>query len=277
MNILRQNQNPLQHATESADVRNWLMSDIVDVDVRCSIHGTQIVKTFAFRRNDVKCPECDREISFQREYDAQLQAKRQKVLDSGIGERYYSCTFNDWRAESTKQQNLLSFAKAWANNFDAGSQNIALIGSTGTGKTMLASILGAMVINQGKSVKMLRSSEIAEQARATWHKQSKTTEADFLSSLINCDLLIIDEFGEGDIAVNAEWADQDRARLSKIIDGRYLNGKSTIITGNHDKAQFMMRWGARAWDRLQQNLVLVVCDWASYRAKQGVSKFVEIV
>ena len=69
-----------------------------------------------------------------------------------------------------------------------------------------------------------------------------------MKSWINCDLLVIDEFGEGDIAVNSNWADDDRARISKIIDGRYQNGKPIIFTSNFDREQFFARLGARALD-----------------------------
>jgi len=270
--------NPLQSYAEQTSVGNSLTNlGIVTVSLDCHIHGIQQVKTFAFRQNEVKCPECDKLAQAEKDYEAFQTAKREKALRNGIAERYYDCKLSDWQAETDKQNKLLNFAKAWLSDFGQGSKHIAMIGSTGTGKTMLASILATSVSDKGFAVKMLRSSEIAERVRASWKAHSKVTEEDLMKSWINCDLLVIDEFGEGDIAVNSNWADDDRARISKIIDGRYQNGKPIIFTSNFDREQFFARLGARALDRLQENMTLVVCNWQSYRAKAGVTKFMEIV
>lgn len=250
--------------------------EFVNVELVCPMHGKQTIKTFAFRQGEVKCPICDREEMAKREFDAMQQAKRKKALDSGISQRYYDCEFKDWIAENSRQQKLLAFSQVWVNNFGKGSQNIALIGSTGTGKTMLASVIATQVSDKGYNVKMLRSSDIAEQAKATWHKQSQINESQYVNSLINFDLLVIDEVGEADIAVTADWANKDRERLSAIIDGRYNNGKPTIFTSNFGKQRLIEWFGDRSWDRVQQNSVLCVCDWSSYRSKAGVTKFMEL-
>lgn len=141
---------------------------------------------------------------------------------------------------------------------------------------MLASIIASQVSDKGYNVKMLRSSDIAEQAKATWHKQSTMTEAEYVNGLINCDLLVVDEIGVADTSVSVEWANKDRERLSAIIDGRYNNGKPTIFTSNFGKQRLIEWFGDRSWDRVQQNSVLCVCDWSSYRSKAGVTKFMEL-
>ncbi|WP_395146980.1 ATP-binding protein [Moraxella atlantae] len=272
------NKNPLQSYAESACIANSLVDiGIVTVNVDCPTHGIQRVQTFAFRQDQVKCPECDKLIQAQKDFETYQKLKRDDALRSGIAKRYYGCKLDDWQAETERQRKLLAFAKAWLSDFDHGSKHIAMIGPTGTGKTMLASILAGAVMEKGYTVKMLRSSDIAEQVRATWKPQARESEADLMHAWINCDLLVIDEFGEGDIAVNPDWADQDRARLSKIIDGRYQNGMPIIFTSNFDRDQFFARLGARALDRLQENMTLIVCNWQSYRAKAGVTKFMQIV
>lgn len=274
MKLINQNSNSLQSYTEKTNIAANLTKGIVNVSVDCHVHGSQTVKTFAFRQDQVGCPECAKLERYAREAREFHQAKRQQALDNGIAERYYDCTINDYQAETDLQHKLVSYAKAWLTSFGKGSKNIALLGATGTGKTMLASILATAVMSNGYAVKMIRSSDIAEQVRATWKSHSRISENDLMQSWINCDLLVIDEFGEGDIAVNADWSDQDRMRLSKIIDGRYQNGNPTIITSNFEKQQFFGRLGARALDRFQQNAMLVVCNWVSYR--KVASDFVEL-
>jgi len=72
--------------------------------------------------------------------------------------------------------------------------------------------------------------------------------------------LIIDDLGAGD------GHDKDRARIAQIIALRY-NRAPTIITTNMDIKSLREYLGDRAWDRLQQNLLVTHCDWGSYRAK----------
>lgn len=271
--------NPLQNYAEQTSISNSIAKlNITTVEINCPTHGTHEVKAFTFRQNDVNCPICEREKADRQRHQEYRQAKRQKAIDCGIAPRYYDFTLADYQVTTDLQKKLLGFTQAWLSSFTNGgngSKNLALIGATGTGKTMLASIIANGVFEKGYKVKMLRSSDIAERVRATWKPQSRISGADLMKSWIECDLLVIDEFGEGDIAVNSEWADQDRVRLSKIIDGRYQNGKPTIITSNFDKDRFFGRLGDRAFDRFQENLALVVCNWGSYR--QQVSKFMEIM
>lgn len=276
MNKLLNKPSELMNYSEKTEVKNQLSSQkIITITKNCPIHGKQEIKTFAFRADQAKCPACNLAEAMQRKQQNIAQIKRQNALDGGINVKYYDMDYTAWQTPTPKQQKILNFVQTWANDFNRGSENILLLGNTGTGKTMLASIAASHISDKGFKVRMLRSSEIAEQARDAWAKNTKVTEKDLLDSWINCDLLVIDEFGEGDIAENnSTMAKQDRERLSKIIDGRYSAGKPIIFTSNLDKDEFRIRIADRAWDRVQQNAVLVVCNWQSYRRQ--TSKLVEL-
>ena len=70
------------------------------------------------------------------------------------------------------------------------------------------------------------------------------------------------------------WQKQDRGRMSDIIDGRYSQSKPMLITTNLPKEQLIERLGSRAWDRLQQCIVVAGCNWQSYR--QLNNRYLEI-
>ena len=71
-----------------------------------------------------------------------------------------------------------------------------------------------------------------------------------------------------------DMAKQDRERMSDIIDGRYSQSKPMLITTNLPKEQLIERLGSRAWDRLQQCIVVAGCNWQSYR--QLNNRYLEI-
>ena len=82
-------------------------------------------------------------------------------------------------------------------------------------------------------------------------------------------LLVIDDLGENDTSGNAEWAKRDRERLSEILDNRYQS-MPTIITSNMTVDQVEQFLGDRAFDRLQERLVIIRCDWESHRQQNRV-------
>lgn len=243
---------------------------MVQVSTNCPKHGVitrEVVNIIADTARHT-CPKCQADKE-QAEKQARIEMHHQQIAtQSGI--THYK-TFEAWQANNERMANILSFAQNYTHHPKA---NLIFSGSTGTGKTMLANLIATTFIKQEKSVLILRSSQICEQARGTWHKHAQTTEQALIEHWVSVDLLVIDELGEADMANNADMAKTDRERISSIIDGRYAQGKPTIITTNLTKEQMIQRLGDRAWDRLQQNAVFIAFNWQSYR--QVHSNFVEI-
>lgn len=243
---------------------------MVQVTTNCPHHGaiTRDVVNIIAEQARQTCPKCQAEQD-ESERLARLAQKRIKQAKvSGIS--HYQ-PFDTWQVANERMANILSFVQGYAQNPQG---NLIFSGKTGTGKTMLANLIATHAINHEKDVLVLRSSQICEQARATWHKYAQTTEQALIERWTGVDLLVIDEFGEADMATNADMAQADRERMSRIIDGRYVKNLPTIITTNLTKEQMIQRLGDRAWDRLQQNAVYITFDWGSYR--QQHSSFLEI-
>lgn len=243
---------------------------MVSVTSDCPKHGVitrQVVNIIADKARQT-CPVCQAEQD-ESERLARLAQKRIKQAKvSGIS--HYQ-PFDTWQVANERMANILSFVQGYAQNPQG---NLIFSGKTGTGKTMLANLIATHAINHEKDVLVLRSSQICEQARATWHKYAQTTEQALIERWTGVDLLVIDEFGEADMATNADMAQADRERMSRIIDGRYSRQLPTIITTNLTKDELIQRLGDRAWDRLQQSCVYITFDWQSYR--QEHSSFLEI-
>lgn len=190
--------------------------------------------------------------------------------------------FTDWRYDPNQednQRNKIAEIQEYSKSIDIHSRNMVIFGRTGTGKTMIANAIAVNhYLAKERSIpsefssynqqdfydytcQLITSFDIGARARAHWGNY-QVSEYDYLQDLAANELLIIDDLGAGD------GHDKDRERIAQIIALRYKRAP-TIITTNMDIRGLQQFLGDRAWDRLQENLLVVPCDWDSYRAKNS--------
>src|SRR6266700_1376912 len=114
----------------------------------------------------------------------------------------------------------------------AGS--LRLIGPSGLGKTHLSIALGTTMVQLGYTVRFVVAQQLANAVLAA---SSRKDVAKTIDPLINCDLLILDEFGY--LALEPQVGPV----LYEIIAGRYGKG-ATVITSNKSLAM----WGELVGD-----------------------------
>lgn len=251
----------------------------------CPKHG-DVVHT-QVNENPLSCSLCAKEQQEQAQIaDAKQQAKErfQSFMQSN-GIDLYAKGFNDWQfdvKQQERQETILATLKRYAENFHSGLPNILMIGGTGSGKTMLSNALvrevfiknykySYDVFAESNPSHLVTSSSINIQARATWKHGNHETEQELLDRFASYPLLVIDDLGDNDTAGNIDMANADRNRIARIIGKRYQN-HPTVITTNLEQSQVMGFLGSRAWDRLQENLIVIKCDWDSYR--KSIAKMV---
>jgi len=115
------------------------------------------------------------------------------------------------------------------SSFVTSAGSLLLIGPSGLGKTHLSVALGTKMVQLGYSVRFVMAQHLAN-AVVTAATRADLTR--LISSLISCDLLILDEFGY------LTLDPQVGPVLYEIIAGRYEKG-ATIITSNKSLAT----WG----------------------------------
>lgn len=248
----------------------------------CTIHGQTEHREIAGKIDCLQCSEDKRlknieerlKIDRMNMRALMISKMKKKGVSASLGR------FSDWQYESTKSnQQRLKIAKLqqYSKSIDINSPNMVVFGRTGTGKTML---VNAMAVNhylvKEKSLpidfnsynqqdfydhtcELITSFDIGAQARSHWGNY-QVSEYDYLQELAANELLIIDDLGAGD------WHDKDRERIAQIIALRY-NRAPTVITTNMDINGLRDFLGDRAWDRLQQKLIVMECDWSSHREK----------
>lgn len=248
----------------------------------CSVHGQTEHREIAGRIDCLQCSEDKR----LKNIEERLKIDRinmRALMISKMKKKGVSVSlgrFSDWQydpAKSDEQRAKIAELQQYSKLIDVSSPNVVVFGRTGTGKTML---VNAMAVNhyliKEKSLpvdfnsynqqdfydhtcELITSFDIGVQARAHWGNY-QVSEYDYLQELAANELLIIDDLGAGD------GHDKDRERIAQIIALRY-NRAPTVITTNMDINDLRDFLGDRAWDRLQQNLIILECDWSSHRAK----------
>ena len=265
-----------------------------DIEKDCDTHGMTTHR--GNKDYGYKCKQCESERKERelKENTYKLYETYKYIMtENGVnpnGKRFDEWDFDSNQAD--RQRNIIQTLEGLANKLiivRAGDRNgklpnILLVGGTGSGKTMLSNALAKAVyrkavtldINNGiesyqagnKCAKLIKSRDITEQAKATWGDYH-SSEYQLIEYLSRFELLIIDDLGDNDTASNEAMAANDKGRVGQILDKRYQK-HPTVITTNLDVDGVAAHLGDRAWDRLQENLIIIKCDWASYR--QSVAK-----
>lgn len=257
---------------------------IRELMIDCDIHGHTKHREI---NGQIDCCQCSEDMRLKNNEERlktdfsimraiMLAKMKEKGVSANMGR------FSEWRYDSVKgddQRNKIAEIQEYSKSINTYSRNVVILGRTGTGKTMIAN---AMAVNHyltkekslpsesssynqqdfyDNTCQLITSFDIGAQAREHWWDR-QVSEYAYLQKLAANELLIIDDLGAGD------GHDKDRERIAQIIALRYKRAP-TVITTNMDIKGLQQFLGDRAWDRLQENLLVVPCDWDSYRAKNS--------
>lgn len=179
-----------------------------------SMHGiTPVVKVDGgiVRVRSVICP-------FARQY-AQQCAYNRNFANAKIPPIYAGKTFADYQIDGSNKA-----AVGWARNTIGTGEGLYVFGEPGTGKTMLAAIIGQELLRLGKSVIFGDVPTLLDALKSTFDGEGRLVE--LMRSLADVDALILDDLGTEQ---PTEWAVE---RLYKIINERYVSQRTTIVTSN---------------------------------------------
>lgn len=130
--------------------------------------------------------------------------------------------------------------------FDTEKENLLLTGQTGLGKTFLCNCIAKELLDSGYTVLYFTAPQLFklfEESR--FHREDMQDESkDLLSTLFNVDLLIIDDLGTESISTITI------SDLFNVVNSRYLNQTSTIISTNLSFGQMQERYSERVVSRI---------------------------
>lgn len=150
--------------------------------------------------------------------------ERALLIRRGIEPEFFGLTLGDYKAESESERRALDAAYALA---DGRIKKLILLGSFGTGKTMLASALA--ILFGGVRVTTF---EISARIRAMYNSR-EGTEIDVLDGLLEYPFIAIDEIGR------TKGSEAELNWLSYLIDKAHTRGIPLVLVSNRQRARSM--------------------------------------
>ena len=155
--------------------------------------------------------------------------------------------------EAAQMEKIYRFCRQYAEHFSpqrAGS--LLMIGATGLGKTHLSLAIASEVIARGFTVVYDAAGSLLHILEQE-HFGRAEAGADTLSALLECDLLILDDFGtEFDTSFS-------RSVIYTILNGRINAGLPFIVNTNLSHEEMLERYGERIVSRLFAATVMRFC------------------
>ncbi|MNZ80876.1 DNA replication protein DnaC [compost metagenome] len=240
----------------------------------CPEHGEYAAVITRHRSTPSGCPKCAeiRQAEQDRADSAALAAKaaterlERKMGAALIPKRFRERDFAGYRAVSAGQQRALTVCREYAESFDenlAAGRCLLLLGKPGTGKTHLAVAIAGHVMRQNGATAVYRTvAGLLQYVKGSYDRDSEYSEADAFRSLVEPDLLILDEIGA------TKPTEFEQATVFAVINARYEEQLPTIVVSNLGPKELPGALGERCVDRLREGGgIALVFDWESARAE----------
>jgi DNA replication protein DnaC len=182
-----------------------------------------------------------------------IERHRARSLSAVIPRKYTGASFD--RAPVTEMPApqvhvVRRFVRDLDANLDEG-RGLWFYGSVGTGKTTLAMLVSRAALDAGRSVAIYSLPRLLAEIRATFESDSEGSYVDFLDRLAAVDLLHVDDVGA---ERTSDWVLE---QLYAIVNARYEEERSVIITTNLERDELVEQIRERTVSRLEEMCTLV--------------------
>jgi DNA replication protein DnaC len=182
-----------------------------------------------------------------------VERRRARCLSAVIPRKYRGVSF-DRPPVSDLPAPQVQVVKRYVRDIDEnldGGRGLWFYGSVGTGKTTLAMLVSRSALDAGRSVAIYSLPRLLAEIRATFEADSEGSYVDFLDRLALVDLLHIDDVGA---ERTSDWVLE---QLYAIVNARYEDERSVIITTNLERDQLVEQIRERTVSRLEEMCTLV--------------------
>ena len=167
------------------------------------------------------------------------------------------CTFGSFRLDLysdrpdtsgvtplNRMSKILNYCRNYADTFSLSSRSILMRGATGLGKTHLSLAIANEVIRKGMSVVYVSAPDILSRLEREHFTYQYAKEDDTFSTLLKCDLLILDDLG-------TEFVSQfSVAAVYNLFNSRILAGKPIIMSTNLTMNELLTTYSQRFVSRV---------------------------
>ncbi len=134
---------------------------------------------------------------------------------------------------------IYDYCLNYAKTFSTSSKSILMKGETGLGKTHLSLAIANEVINRGYSVVYVSAPDILSQLEKEHFSYGYSNEQEIMQSLLDCDLLILDDLGTEFITQFSTTA------IYNLFNTRINMGKPIIINTNLNPRELEQTYSQR--------------------------------
>lgn len=215
------------------------------------------------------CDDCDAEKAEESAKEGQRERERQHqrgLAEANIPSRYGDAKLTNYITATQDQRVTLQLVQDFVHpptDRPPNTVGLLFIGGLGTGKTHLACAALHEVIQKPGDGLYMGLQRAIRRVKATWAKDSRTSEQQELDRLARVGLLVLDEMG---VQYGSET---ERMLLTEIVNDRYNAERPTILVSNLTLPEFTQTVGERVVDRFREGGRVVVFDWPSHRPKSG--------
>lgn len=251
---------------------------------KCQICGCSLWKSCNILGRErvvrIKCrceiEETERKRGTEKSKEKQMRLES-IIRNSLMDKKFRDCTFENWDFGKGSKQ-MYELGKKYAANFKrckAEGLGLLIYGNPGNGKTYLTSCIANELLKQYVPVICVSINALLGRIQDTYNRWGREAEADVIRSLINADLLIIDDLGTEKSSDRSDWS---RSMIYNIIDSRYRSQLPLIITTNlninlkEEEGILTKRYERRTEDRILEMCTPVFNESKSIRIQEAKKK-----
>lgn len=147
--------------------------------------------------------------------------------------------------------NIYEYCLNYAKTFNKNSKSILMKGETGLGKTHLSLAIANEVINKGYSVVYVSAPDILSKLEREHFSYGSSKEQEIMQSLLECDLLILDDLGTEFISQFSSTA------VYNLFNSRINLCKPVIINTNFGVKELEQNYSQRFVSRAKATCVVL--------------------
>lgn len=179
---------------------------------------------------------------------------------------YYASTVDKDQGLSPRKnmEDIVNYCIGFYKNFDTINESLLFLGSSGLGKTFLSNCIAKELLDSGKVVIYLTSSNLIDLVRGLRFDES--SDKSQLEEILSCDLLVIDDLGT---EPNTSYS---HSELFNIINTRILRNKKMIISTNLSVGDLLNCYPERITSRIYGHFKIFEFFGDDIRIKRNLKK-----